>query len=36
MELNTLAKLLNIPGDKMIEIISITKDKIHYCGFLRD
>ncbi len=34
MDLNTLTKLLNIPGDKVVEIISITADEIHYCGFL--
>jgi len=29
MDLNTLTKLLNIPGYKVVEIISITEDEIH-------
>jgi len=34
MDLNTLTKLLNIPWYKVVEIISMTEDEIHYCGFL--
>ena len=29
MDLNTLTKLLNIPGYKVTEIISITEDEMH-------
>jgi len=34
MDLNTVTELLNIPGYKVVEIISITEDEIHYCGLL--
>jgi len=34
MDLNTLTKLLNIPGYKVVEIISIAEDEIYYCGLL--
>jgi len=33
MDLNTLTKLLNIPGYKVVEIISMTEE-MHYCGIL--
>ena len=29
MDLNTLTKLLNIPGYKVVEIISMTEDEMH-------
>jgi len=34
MGLNTLTKLLNIPGYKVVEIISIIEDEMHYCELL--
>jgi len=35
MDLNTLTKLLlNIHRYKVVEIISITEDEMHYSGFL--
>jgi len=34
MDLNILRKLLNIPGYKVVEIISIPEDKMHCFGLL--
>lgn len=34
MDLNTVMKLLNIPGYKVVEIISITKGEMYCCRLL--